>query len=334
MDYYRCKKKWYWRWRKGLFPKAQNFGALSLGTWMHVALSKWYLPAANGKLIRRWSSLPELMAIVSGADIELAQRNNAPEYVLEKAEEQAELGIAMAESYEKHYGKDTQVSVIGAEIPAQVPIVDTKGELIAIYRLKPDLVFRNSRNEIWLMEHKTAAAIRTEHLVIDGQARPYGALAEIALHKAGAINKGERIRGILYNFIRKAFPDDRKRNEEGQALNQDGSVSKRQPAPLFHRHPVVMGSKAKLKALKNIRANAAEITFMTQSLRSGTLTAEALSKTPHWSCPKFCDFFPICTVEEEGGSIVEMTNSLYERRNPYEYDEDSTDDRPTFEMGS
>src|SRR5262249_32943090 len=44
IDYKRCTKKWYWKWRKGLVPKAAQFGALELGTWMHDALAQWYGP--------------------------------------------------------------------------------------------------------------------------------------------------------------------------------------------------------------------------------------------------------------------------------------------------
>ena len=39
MCFKRCQKKWYWEWRRGLVPRNKTFGALDLGTWMHIALA-------------------------------------------------------------------------------------------------------------------------------------------------------------------------------------------------------------------------------------------------------------------------------------------------------
>src|SRR5688572_22516499 len=233
MDIKRCPTKWYWKWRKGLIPKAKNFGPLELGTWAHYAFEHWYALGykRNGDLVEHFRLAVEMA-------IQQAIESGAPEYVLDKAEELAALGEAMMVAYQRFYGKDRDIYVLAVEIPLEFTISDRSGNVIAVHRLKPDLVYRDRNRDVWLLENKTAAQIRTEHLVIDDQARPYGVMAESALRKLGYFGAKAEFKGIMYNFIRKALPDEREMNEKGQYLNKDGSVSKRQPTPLLLRHPV------------------------------------------------------------------------------------------------
>ena len=329
-DYYRCPKMWYWRWRKGLVAKAKSFGALDLGTWMHLALAHWYL-----KGFKRRGDLVELFRTSALLDIRVAESSKAPEYILEKADELLSLGEAMATAYQEHYGTDPKIDVITAEIPLEFNITESfpPYELIAIHKLKPDLVFRDIRGGIWLMEHKTAASIRTEHLPIDNQARPYGAMAERALRKLGLINKREEFKGILYNYLRKGLPDLREKDSKGHSLNKDGSVSKRQSPPLFLRKPITMSTKAKIITLGRMRNDAILLTMVAQSIRDKKIDPIDIPKVPHHSCPKICPFFAMCVAEEEGTDIRDMERMLYVRRDPYLYEEESTDERAGFEMG-
>jgi hypothetical protein len=331
IDYKRCKKKWYWRWRRGLVPKHRPFGPLELGTWVHSALALWYQPLSGGS--RHNVDLSKLFDNYAQSAIERATRDEVAEEQLTKAEELMMLGRAMLKEYQKRYRNDG-FEPIAAEIPMEVEVHDADGKPVALYKLKPDLVGRFA-DGIWLVEHKTAKAIRTEHLVIDDQARPYGALAEMELRRLGLIRKHEKLKGIMYNFLRKGMPDERQVNEKGQALNKNGTVSKRQTSPLFLRHPVLLSSKAKASTLRRKRIEILEITGMTQMLREGRIQPRWLEKTPHWSCPKTCDFFAICSLEEEGAPIAEMERGMFVRQNPYLYDEetDSTDEPPSFEMG-
>lgn len=331
IDYKRCKKKWYWRWRKGYVLKRRPIGALDLGTWVHEALALWYTPVRGGS--RHDVDLADLFSNIAESAIQWASYDGATEEQLDKAEELYMLGKAVLEAYQEAY-RDDGFETIAAEIPMEVDVHDPDGNPVAVYKLKPDLV-GYYRGGIWLFEHKTAAAIRTDHLVIDDQARPYGALAEMELRRQGLIKKGDKLKGIMYNFLRKGMPDERAVNEKGLALNKNGTISKRQSAPLFKRHPVLLGDKAKAATLRRKRIEILEIIGMTRMLREGRLQPRWLEKTPHWSCPKQCDYFPICSLEEDGADTRDMERSLYRRENPYLYDEEheTTDDRPTFEMG-
>ena len=332
IDYKRCMKKWFWRWRLGLAPKHRKYGALSLGTWVHEALALWYGPIDGGT--RHDVDLAGLFVNIAQSAIAWAVTDGVAESEIEQAEELMMLGNAMLTAYQKHYRNDG-FKPIQAEIPLEFVISDEAGQPVAVYKLKPDLLGRFADGSIWLVEHKTAKAIRTDHLVIDDQARPYGAMAERALLSAGILKPGERIKGIMYNYLRKGLPDERETNDKGQALNKNGTVSKRQSAPLFRRHPVLLGNRAKLATLQRKRREVMLITTVAQSLRDGSIDPRYLMKTPHWSCPKTCDFFEMCALEEEGASITEMQRSMFVRENPYLYDEeyDTADEPASFEMG-
>lgn len=322
-DYYRCPKKWYWAWRKGLVPRAKQFGALDLGAWMHTALATWY-----GQGRKRVGTLKMHFYQAATNAIAVAVQSGAPDHIIEKAEELLSLGEAMAQAYEKHYGSDSDVDVITAEIPLEFTIPDHRGNILAIHKLKPDLVFRlrSRRRRIWLMEHKTARTIRTAHLVIDNQARPYGTMAERALRKLGVISRDEEVEGILYNFLRKGLPDLRPTDGNGRSLNKDGSVSKRQPAPLFIRKPVTMTRQAKIITLSRLQADAIMLTSVTMQLRNGHIDPIDIPKVPRYDCPDDCQFFDMCVAEENGTDIRTMERSLYIRRNPYLYEEETTED--------
>lgn len=321
-DYGRCPKKWYWRWLLGLIPLKETFGALTLGTWVHEAFNEWY----RSGLLRK-GKLAEHLATVAYTDIETAKTNGAPDNLIEKAEEQAALGQAMMRAYEQHYGKDSSVYALAKEIPLEFDLG------IATFKLKPDMVFHDRERRIWLMEHKTAATIRTGHLVIDNQARPYAAMAERALLNAGVLSKGETLHGIMYNFLRKALPDERPVNAEGKRLNMDGSVSARQPSPYFLRHPVRVTKQEKAITLKRVVRDAYEMTALRARIKDGTLTPEDIRKTPHYSCERTCDYFTMCVTEESGGDITDLKRSQYRKANPYEYYQESTDEPQSFEMG-
>lgn len=329
-DFKRCVKKWFWRWRMGLVPRQKRFGALDLGTWMHAGLAAWYGTGRrrNGKLSRHVDD-------AAAQAIREAKAQGAPEHVLDKAYELAALGEAMAAAYEIQYGRDTEIDVIAAELPLEFVIADPENdEPIAVHKLKPDLVFRDADRGVWLMEHKTAGAIRTEHLVIDDQARPYGVFTERALQNLGIISRtAGQFKGILYNFMRKALPDLREVDANGKYLNKNGSVSKRQPARQFLRFPVRLTREAKRRTLYRILGEAVVITEVTRALRLKKVDPRDLPITPHHSCPKFCDYFAICTAEEEGTDIRSMVKNMFIRQDPYIYDEESTDEIATFEMG-
>jgi hypothetical protein len=332
MDYRRCPMKWYWHWRMGLVPKAVSFGALDLGTWVHTGFQNWY-----GLGVQRNGVLRERFAETAAEAIAEAKAAGAPDYQLERADELAALGEAMMEGYTARYGNDEKVHVLAVEPPLHFTIPNYHDAAVGpervLYLFKPDMVYRDlSNGGAWLMENKTAASIRTEHLPIDGQARPYGVFAARALTKLGIIKHESDFKGIMYNYLRKAVPDARPINEKGLSLNKNGTVSARQPAASFLRKPVILTRKAKVRALERLRSDTMEVAIMAEVIRSDPSTAARLPKTPHHSCPKFCDYFTMCVEDENGNDTTQLRRALFTRVNPYTYPE-TTDERATFEMG-
>jgi len=328
MDFKRCEMKWFWHWRKGLRPKAISFGALELGTWVHLAFEHWY---QKGR--RRDGSLPEWFAQFADEAIQEALAAGAPDHAIEQAEELLALGELMMKAYETRYGLDSDVIVLSVEIPLDflIPSWATE-EIIAVHKLRPDMVFMDGNGDVWLMEHKTAKTISTTHLPIDDQARPYGAMAEPALRKAGVINRRHRFRGIMYNFVRKSLPDDRPEDAQGRKLNLNGTLSKRQPSPQFVRHAVTLSKQAKLVTLNRVRTETQIIAQLGDALRSGEITRAVLKKTPHKSCVHFCPFFDMCVADENGADIRMMEKAMYRKENPYLYQETAAE-YAGFEMG-
>lgn len=329
MDFKRCPKKWYWKWRRGLVAKAVSFGALELGTWMHTALAAWYRPGfkRNGYLAEHFAQ-----AVARSLD----SASGAPDHVIAKAEELAILGEEMANAYQMQYQDDPAIDVLATEVPLEFTFTDPNDPTVLItHKLKPDLIYydANGSGDVWLMEHKTAAQIRTTHLAIDGQARPYGAMAERALKKAKLISSRAKLRGIMYNFLRKGLPDERPTDAQGRSLNKDGSISKKQPARAFLRHPVTLTADAKRVTLQRISGDSLMMSLMTRSIREGKIDPRDIPITPHHSCPKTCQFFEMCVAGENGADTRTMEETLYVRKDPYVYYEETTDEPVSFEMG-
>lgn len=322
--YKRCVKAWFWAWRRGLVPRGARFGALELGTWIHIALANWYLPG----YARASIGLVELFRIASDIAIGMARDEGAPEHVIDQAIELQQLGLAMIEAYEKHYKRDSGMEIITAEIPLEFTLAPN-----VVHRLKPDLVYADRAGDIWLGEHKTAKTIRTEHLALNDQGPAYAAMAERALKRAGILDKSDIIKGVMYNFLRKALPDLRPENRKGQKLNKNGTVSAKQPPPLFLRHPLVLTREQKRRTLVRVANETGKIQSLTNALKKGHVKPEQLDKTGHHSCPKFCEFWAMCVAEERGADIRMMERTMFFRRNPYEYEEDTADEVISFEMG-
>lgn len=328
-DAKRCLKRWYWAWRKGLVPRAAQFGALEFGTWMHAALADWYKPGS----VRHRNSLQDLFHSHAAGAMYSADQAGAPDHLIEQAEKLSALGKEMASAYQREYATE-HVKVIRAEVPLEFTIPDRDNKLVARYKFKPDLLYVDDQDLFWIMEHKTATTIRTEHLALDIQANGMAAMAEQALRKTELLPTGTTFAGVMYNFLRKALPDERPTNTEGKYLNQDGSVSKKQPPPYFRRYPVRLTRKKKAITLRRLQADVLWVTALTEVVHARNSDPGGIPKTTHYSCAKTCPFFTMCVAEEEGTNIRDMERAMFIRRNPYLYEEEhhTTDERPGFEL--
>ncbi len=302
----RCPQQWEWAWRYGLQPKRIP-DALWFGAGIHVALAGWYKPGfARGiqpaKTWVDWVHNEERYMKDNGALIDETKWVDA-----------RDLGINMLLSYVEEYGTDPTWDVIATEQTFQVRIkVPGVPGGFVIFTGTFDGVFRDTNTgQLWLMEHKTAAGFpNIGFLELDDQASSYFMVAEIVLRHKGILKDGQHLEGIMYNYLRKAMPDLRPRDEDGLALNQDGSVSKRQDTQRFMRTPVWRSVRQRKQTHDAI---VSEIQLM-MLYRNGTLK---VTKTPTRDCP-YCPFFSMCQLHETDADWQEFMEAMYIRRDPYQ----------------
>lgn len=363
----RCPWAWWQAYREGMKPK-RVANALWFGELVHVSLAAWYC----GPHIIRGPHPAETFQALATDELRMFKTADATEEEMAKYTDLRDLGIVMLEGYTKRYGRDEQWSVISPEktFEMNIPFPDWWGEdvrkILARYVGTYDLVFRDlATGWIWLGEHKTAATIRKDHLSLDIQAGGYWATAERSLKAEGLIRSDDRLHGITYNFLRKGLPDERPLDKDGYATNKPtkthylaalegiqgrsgpvtektkleemeeiaeangltvlGARSKSQPARLFERVPVIRTRGERKSQLIHIQNDAA----LMEQARRGEIP---ITKTPHWSCARFCDFFDICRLDEAGGNWKELREVAFYREDPYAVHHKSTEDFATFEF--
>jgi hypothetical protein len=364
-DAKRCWYRWYWAWRCGLKPLGSISDALWFGTGVHLALAAWYTgpgltrgrhPAAT---FEEWAD-GEIRHIKTSE----RRREGDVTITIERLEQAQTLGVALLEGYVQEYGKDEYWSVIQPEQQFQINIADPDDirRTLAIFAGTYDLVFRDLRDEyIKLGEHKTAKAIVLRHLQMDDQAGGYWAVAWRTLLDKGLIKKTDRLRGIEYNFIRKAMPTrDKPRDAEGYYRNKpskshyistlkaaDSSLSLvalgKASLPALEkmaaeRELTVLGEVAKVQPspiyvrefvvrspverATQIRRIQDELLHM-EALREGWLP---LTKTPTQNCSWDCGFFDMCQLHEAGRDHEEYRARLYRQADPYADHRKSTEE--------
>lgn len=349
--YKRCPAQWAWAWRQGLVPKYPKPTARWFGTGIHLALQHRYKPGLERgfDVLKTWrdycDSEPSAGLWLEG-DEGL------------KYQDARELGEIMLGGYLDKYGMDERWFVISTEQAFELPIPYPKRDgTMVLYNGTFDFVGRDLAGDesLWLWDHKTAKQIMLEHLSLDDQAGSYWAVASKVLAEQGLIPKGERLDGILYNFLRKGKPDERPRNAAGQYTNQPtkehyltalreagavahakmtkdrlaeeaakwgltvlGDVSERQPPTLFHREPVWRTSVEQRTQLTKIQ---------NEYLHMDAVKRRVLPiiKNPTKDCRWDCDFFQLCELQEAGDDWKSFRDAAFVKRDPYADHRESAD---------
>lgn len=302
----RCEWRWWQEWRVGL-KGPTTAGALWFGDGIHQSLAQWYKKGTKRGIhpsvyFDRWVG-EERKRIFTQPNPDVDET----EVVDAKA-----LGVAMLEHYIEVYGRDEHFSFIATEQPFQITVpIKEDGYEDILYCGTFDGVYRDLDDDtIWLIEHKTAKAIGTAHLPLDDQAGSYWLVATQVLRDAKLIGPKESLEGINYNFLRKALPDERPRNAEGMYLNKDGSVSKVQPSPYFHREQVFRFPAEQRSQIKRIHDESMRM----QMLRNGSLP---LLKNPNSNCSWDCPLINMCELHESGDDWESYRDAIYVVEDPY-----------------
>jgi hypothetical protein len=350
-------------WREGLRPIDDVSDALWFGTGVHLALAIWYC----GPGLKRGVHPAETFDSWSEGELRYIKTSNrlgngAESVIEEKLVPARELGLVLLDEYVKHWGKDDSWHILQPEFTFQVDILDPDDikTVMAILAGTYDLVYRDLTDDsLWLGEHKTAKAVVTDHLPLDDQAGTYWAVASQHLQQSKMIKKGERLRGIQYNFLRKALPDTRPRTAEGHYTNKPtrahyidalenidgwemrdlrgkkldelesiaaanhltvlGEVSKQQPQPLFVRHAVKRTARERQQQIARIQG---ELLHM-EAYRKGWLPLiKRTTRDCQWDCP----FYHMCLLHEGGNGWEEYRDAMYRVQDPYADHRKSTEE--------
>jgi hypothetical protein len=296
-----CRQKWWWLYEERLRPKIAA-PALRFGTLVHMALAERYPPGVKrgphpSGTFRRLYDEELVNAYAFGFRDEDGKWNDA-----------ASLGEAMLNAFVDEYGKDSDWRVIASEQTFRVRL--QKG---LIYVGTFDGVWKNRSNKkIWLKEWKTAAQFWTTHLALDEQAGSYWAYAPPWLRGQGILTPDDDLAGILYTFLRKAMPDTRPKNDFGQSLNKNGTISKRQPNPLFERVPVFRDKYDRMMIRGRSIAQHEEM----EKIRYGSGGMSLYKSPSRFNCSG-CPFIDPCELHETGADYRPLFRSHYERYDPY-----------------
>jgi CRISPR/Cas system-associated exonuclease Cas4 (RecB family) len=347
----RCPQMWYWGYVEKLTPRSPKFqDAAEFGTGIHLALENYYRPGTvrgphPADTYDDWAK--DMVRSIKTQEVVNDEQIN-------KWEDFHELGVELMEEYVMRYGGDEHWDVLDAERKFSVVIPDVRYKPIRSEQgrrgYRPivnfvgvfDLCLRDLNDgKIKMVDHKTAAAIRTEHLTLDTQASGYIAVATHALREQGLIGQDESVKGIEYNFIRKghAYKAPLKDDYLDALVKAGGNrdllkkVLKASLAemcedkgikvygeptdnPLFMRHFVGRTPKERQRTIVRISEEAR----LMNDLRTGKLP---ILKATQKDC-YFCPFFDLCELDEAGGDATYFKETVYKTHDPYgDHDEKS-----------
>jgi hypothetical protein len=310
--YKACRQKWYWSYVEHYKPN-QVQAHFTVGSMVHAGLEHWYIPGRKrgvhpaktvNRLYKEWltDGGREIKVKVGGGDSE-----DDSNYV-----EINELMIHMMTNYVDTYGKDDFIEVLAPEQLFRVDVYDEHGRYVCTQVGQIDLCFRDRRtNRIGFMEHKTGSTLMPFGAPesLDEQSGTYWTYGPQWLKHTGQIPEEAELDFIMFNRMRKAFKSDKPTNAEGLVLNKDGSVSKRQPAPLFKRSMVYRNAHDSDILNDRVIAVSREM----QMIERGELE---VYKHPDKHCG-FCEFKDVCEVHESGGDYQTMFDMMFLKWEPY-----------------
>lgn len=346
-----CRQQWWWSFVLG-WEALKTKAALRFGDLAHQSLACWYVPGRK-RGEKPWLAFERIYAAqIEAGQIEFDVYGSEEE---EGKFDALELGTDMLRNYVATYGMDDAIDVISSEMTFTIDVFDKHERYMVTYAGSFDICYRDrAAGQIGLIETKTASSINTRYLGLDEQAGSYWAFAPAALIEKGLLKPGQDIDFIMYNFLRKAFLDQRPKNEHGQYLNKPskdaladrcavlglevpakskiedlcfvleaaghdplllGEISKSQPPPLFLRQKVYRDDADRANLMYRVRAQAYEMAMV----KAGKLP---VYKNPGGSYPNQqclgCEFGDICELHETGREWEELARLTMGTWDPYE----------------
>lgn len=301
----RCRWLWHESYVERLKPNV-SAPALRFGSLIHKALELYYIPG-----VKRGADPVETFQKAYEEELKEAVKMGFYDEDDEWSEA-GHLGVSMLENYLATYGKDEQFKVICSEQRFEEPIVNDHGEIIAVYVGVLDGVWQNrSTGRLRMVDHKTAKAIKTDYLALDDQSGAYWTFGTRFLKRHKILKPGDELEFIWFNFLRKAALDTRPRNASGQYLNQNGTVSQKQPAPYFLRHPSMRDRADMVNQELRVKQELSEM------WRARTNTVKTYKNPGMFTCPG-CPVKSYCELHETGADWQEFRSMMFTPRGKWE----------------
>lgn len=357
----RCRQQWDWGYVKLLKPRT-DAPALRFGGLIHLALEKRYPPG-----IKRGPHPARSFEKFFDADLLEAEerwgfRDSDGDWANAK-----ELGVAMLEAYVKEYGKDDRYKVIASERTFKVPVLNSKGKVAFYYVGTIDGVWEDRQDKAKLLnDYKTTKnnPEDLDYLALDDQADAYWTWGVDALYAEGVLKPKDKLKGMIYTYLRKGMPDTRPMNAAGQRLNkpkkdalvkaadnlglvtkgltveqliflleeqkvdtsQMGEVSERQPAVLFHREKIFRSEVEREFARPMAFAEAKE---MNQARRGQLAIYMNPGGAPPMNNCRFCAYKELCEIMKIGGDVDAMIKATMKPWDPYDAHEIAEEGKAT-----
>lgn len=199
----RCRRKFHWASRLGRYLRPKTVQpAFYLGSAVHHALEVYYGEGEDPvQAVREWCQ-DKLE--------EFEEEYNLTSSKREELEEDQELAEGMLEHYKEwapQVDSDYFSNVVETEKEGTVDIPGTDHQFLYII----DGLVQDEMGLYWIMEHKTASRMQTDHLDQDEQILKYIWAAQKDL--------GVDIAGVVYTILKKKVPSEPR-------VLKDGSLSK------------------------------------------------------------------------------------------------------------
>lgn len=330
-----CRQQWYWSWVENL-KRRDEAPALRFGSLIHKALELRYPPG-----IRRGPHPAQTFEKLYLKDLQDAE-DTWGFTADEQWESALDIGVDMMEMYVEHYGKDSEWKVIASEMTFQVPVyapewlfdlvdagqhswiarenIDLESKPLFYYVGTMDGVWENRMDGgIRVNDYKTTSGDPVKEGMskwADEQTTAYWTWGVDWLEQERVLSrqKRQRLDGMLFTFLHKVRRDPRPQDKDGHYLNQDGSVSKNQPTPMFHRELVYRSEADR----EHARTRAIQQFLEMEAARRGEL---AIYKTPGTGFPRFvcntCAFRDMCELHEVGADWKAIKNTTLRTEDPY-----------------
>jgi hypothetical protein len=287
---------------------------LRFGTLIHAALAARYRVGVR----RGPHPRPTFEQLFEENLDETAKESKMSRHEIEESPkwlEHRELGISMLDNYIDHYGKDEEWKVLATEFPFQTIVQRPNATPWLWYVGTIDGVWENrSTGKIVIPDHKTTAAINLGYLSMDPQATAYWTWGFDAVINKRLVPPKTKLDGMLFNFLRKTKLDERPSvmdNGRRYHLNQDGTISKRQPSPYFARVPIYRDPKERDRARAVVLDEFKEM----EMVNSGIL--KPYKNPGQFTCPG-CWLLDICELHEIGADYEEMIEMTTKTWDPYD----------------